>query len=289
MEKFKRSNYYYIHTFNYKDINIKVTIDSTFKINTHTNILDKNNLKNIHVHTSYEIFFNEFDSLDLMTMDGVLSFSEPVVIIPPFFKHFTLNCKNYRFLVDFSCNKSSAESYFKNLLSIFNSEKITALKTSNIINIYILELDKILKRNAIAKHDRITSILYLIFSEIFDNNNNRLLLEKTNESTNYVPIIDEIINSRISENIDLDYLSKELFLCKKQVSRIIKQVYGTKLSILIKEKKLSAAALLLEQTNMKIKEISETLYFSSEYYFNSLFKNKYGCAPLQYRKKHKKS
>jgi AraC-like DNA-binding protein len=50
-------------------------------------------------------------------------------------------------------------------------------------------------------------------------------------------------------------------------------------------KKLELAKKLLDNTNLTVKQISEKLCFSDEYYFSSLFKNKIGVSPSVYRKK----
>ena len=61
--------------------------------------------------------------------------------------------------------------------------------------------------------------------------------------------------------------------------------YGTTLSKLIADRKTSAAAMLLKNTDESVSEIIRKLNFGTECYFYSLFKKKYACTPLAYRNK----
>jgi YesN/AraC family two-component response regulator len=49
------------------------------------------------------------------------------------------------------------------------------------------------------------------------------------------------------------------------------------------EKKISFAKKLLVDTSLSVKQISDKLCFSDEYYFSNIFKKKTGQTPSQYR------
>ena len=173
-------------------------------------------------------------------------------------------------------------------MSVFDKNNITQLPISPHIVFYLSQLDSLLQSNTYAKTLRITSVLSLLFFEIFGFYNFNITEKNTlNNSKNYIPLIDTIITQQLSEHISLSYIAKKLFLCEKQVSRIIKQEYGTTFPTLIKQKKLSVAAMLLTKTDMTIQEIADILAFNTENYFFSIFKKEYGCSPLKYRKLHK--
>jgi two-component system response regulator YesN len=42
-------------------------------------------------------------------------------------------------------------------------------------------------------------------------------------------------------------------------------------------------------TSLSVKEVAQKLCFSDEYYFSNIFKEKVGCSPSQYRKRHTES
>jgi AraC-like DNA-binding protein len=101
----------------------------------------------------------------------------------------------------------------------------------------------------------------------------------------YLPKIEELIKLNLfTEHITLDFLAERLFLSKKQVSRIIKRGYNCSLPELVTNAKLTIAAAQLRRTKKHISEIIRELNFQTENYFFTLFKKKYGCTPLAYRK-----
>ncbi len=296
MKNFLKSqaSHFYTHRFDIEDISIKVVIDSTFKMNLQNkmnslNQIPLNTYKDLHFHVSYEYFFISDGNLDLLTFNGDSNYTNSIIVIPPFYKHISINGKNYRFLVEYSKNKTNSNvPLYDVLIPLIDKENISQFPISPQITFYLSQLDSLLQKETYAKNIRITSILSLIFSELFNFYNLNLETKSiSSHSKNYVPLIDTIINEQFSENLTLATLSKKLFLCEKQVSRIIKHEYGTSFSVLIKQKKLSIAAILLKQTNMSIQEISDTLSFNTENYFYSLFKKEYGCSPLKYRKQYK--
>ena len=65
---------------------------------------------------------------------------------------------------------------------------------------------------------------------------------------------------------------KETF--KKKVAENVKFLY---------RKKLEEARSLLHYSDRSISEISEYLCFSSQSYFQNVFKKKYGMTPIRYR------
>ena len=65
-----------------------------------------------------------------------------------------------------------------------------------------------------------------------------------------------------------------------------KKETGESIAHYIRRAKLEEAKLLLAYSNVSLQEISNTLYFSSQPYFQNLFKKEYGITPLVYRKKH---
>ncbi len=70
----------------------------------------------------------------------------------------------------------------------------------------------------------------------------------------------------------------------KQLSRIFMRYENISAFDYIREQRITYAQKLLRETQLSIKEISETMNFSSEYYFNSFFKANCGVPPGVYRK-----
>ncbi|GKX29402.1 hypothetical protein SH1V18_18820 [Vallitalea longa] len=91
-------------------------------------------------------------------------------------------------------------------------------------------------------------------------------------------IHDNIGNKIITKNI-ADYI----YLSEKQVNRIIKKKTNLSTKQYINKIKLNKAKDLLKNTDLLIKEISEKLGFSSEYYFSQFFKREEGYPPGMFR------
>ncbi|MCM1223446.1 MAG: helix-turn-helix transcriptional regulator, partial [Lachnospiraceae bacterium] len=54
----------------------------------------------------------------------------------------------------------------------------------------------------------------------------------------------------------------------------------------VTECRMREAKMLLKYTDKSLAEISEYLHFSSQPYFQNVFKNMYGVTPAKYRREH---
>ena len=66
-----------------------------------------------------------------------------------------------------------------------------------------------------------------------------------------------------------------------------KKETGMSVSQYIRHAKVKRAQVLLESTDMSVREIAENLAFNTVNYFIQSFRDTTGCTPAQYRKKHK--
>lgn len=116
--------------------------------------------------------------------------------------------------------------------------------------------------------------------------------------------------NRIAENKIPDGISKEVYHCMcyirnhtndiisiEDVARLIhhsnsyiigrfRQELGINIGAYIRRCKLEEAKSLLIYSDKSLSEISNYLCFSSQSYFQNVFKKKYGVTPMQYRKQH---
>lgn len=103
-------------------------------------------------------------------------------------------------------------------------------------------------------------------------------------SAEYAFEIEKAISGCINEKITLSDVAAALYLSEKQTSRIIIKNYGKPLSAVIADRRLTAAALLLKNTDKSVSQIAFETGFNTECRFFDLFKRKYGLTPLSYRK-----
>lgn len=104
------------------------------------------------------------------------------------------------------------------------------------------------------------------------------------------PLVHQVLNyiaTHINEPLTVNSIARILYQNRSYLSRIFKSEMGINLSDYIVERKLLEAKDLLRFSERSISEISNFLAFSSQSYFQTIFKKKYGITPLQYRKQEK--
>ena len=95
----------------------------------------------------------------------------------------------------------------------------------------------------------------------------------------------QYISNKINSPICVEEIAKTLNMDRSTLSKKFKRELGFNISSYIMRRKLEEAKSLLTYTDKTISEISEYLCFSSQSYFQNVFKKKYGCTPKEYRKK----
>ena len=87
------------------------------------------------------------------------------------------------------------------------------------------------------------------------------------------------------ENPDIHKLAEKYGYTPYYFSKKFKQEVGMSLRDFAVEKKVERAKYLLDHTNMSVSDISETLGFSSQSYFGSVFRRIAGMSPSEYQMK----
>lgn len=94
----------------------------------------------------------------------------------------------------------------------------------------------------------------------------------------------EVLDGAVFDNITVEDLTKQLFVSKTILTREFRNMYGMSPYHYYLNKKLSQAKLMLHNSNLSVKEISDKLCFTDEHYFSGLFKRKVGVSPSVFRK-----
>ncbi len=81
----------------------------------------------------------------------------------------------------------------------------------------------------------------------------------------------------------LSEISEMLYYNMHNLSRSIKEKTGSNFTELLQEKRLSQAAYLLKNTEMKVANISQAVGYENVSYFHRIFAEKYGVSPKKYR------
>lgn len=117
------------------------------------------------------------------------------------------------------------------------------------------------------------------------------ILEKKqeNRSMSY-PCVDAVIQAVhefSDKEISLKTLAARLNMHPSYLGNIFRQHTGFYFNDYLNEERLKYAAELIENSDMKLKDIVDKAGFSSQTYFNRQFKRKYGAAPNAYRREMK--
>ena len=97
----------------------------------------------------------------------------------------------------------------------------------------------------------------------------------------------QYISNHVNKEITVAEVASELGLDRSTLSKKFTRELGFNISSYIMRRKLEEAKSLLTYTDKTISEISEYLCFSTQAYFQNVFKKKYGMTPREYRFKHK--
>jgi AraC-like DNA-binding protein len=96
----------------------------------------------------------------------------------------------------------------------------------------------------------------------------------------------QFIRNNLNKPIAVDDVARYTGKSRSLVSKKFKQEMGINLNSFIVSCKLETAWGLLRFTEKPISDISAYLYFSSQSYFQNLFKKKYGLTPNKFRQTH---
>ena len=246
------------------------------------------NMKSVHSHFTYEVFFVTEGTLELVTEGNSEIYEKKVLIIPPKIRHYSVPSGTGSFCLLFSFEKGRRQSKWQQEIEANLRKGVCQLPLSEDMGFYIRKIAEKCTQTGIAVEKEEALLASLIFYEIIG----KLLPEdygKQEANTGNAKHIYEIetyINFNINKRhrITLSEVAKHIALSTRQVSRIIQKEYNCSLGELITDKRLASAEMLIKNTDMPVGVIAQQANLGSANYFYVLFKKRYGVSPLQYRK-----
>lgn len=145
------------------------------------------------------------------------------------------------------------------------------------IDVYSKRKEEI-KRNIQTKINLLEIIQELYDKGCFSEVANPAKTEMQREILNY-------IQDNYMDKITLAMLAQQFHMSEKYVSNYFVQNFHLPFSNYVVHLRLTEAAKLLETTDLPVTEVGIQVGFYNTSYFIRAFKNAYGMAPLQYRKK----
>lgn len=136
------------------------------------------------------------------------------------------------------------------------------------------------KLNRLEKRDYLTSALLIELFEAY--------IEQQDYSTSHAKIehLKEWIRSNMSSTLTVNEVAESVHLNRNYLTRVFKKYTGMTTFQYINKLKIEIASLLLLRTEMSIKEVSYTAYFTTPKMFMRRFKIETGLSPTEYRNKY---
>ena len=97
------------------------------------------------------------------------------------------------------------------------------------------------------------------------------------------------IRSHTNESVSIDDVARQVHRSSSHMMRRFKEELGIHIGAFITRCKLEEAKTLLTYSDKSLSEISNYLCFSSQSYFQNVFKKQYGITPMQHRKNTQKN
>ncbi len=94
----------------------------------------------------------------------------------------------------------------------------------------------------------------------------------------------QYVRDNVLRPVTLSEVASYCCISEKQLTRIFKKSDGVTVTEYIRKERCLHIEKLLAERNLSLREISDMMNFSSEYYFNAVFKKLSGMTPGAYRK-----
>ena len=101
----------------------------------------------------------------------------------------------------------------------------------------------------------------------------------------YIEVVVDYIEKNYASYITLDHVAEKVFLNPVYLSYLFKKVTGVKFSDYLNELRVKKATELLENSTLRIGEISTKVGYKDSRYFSEVFKKRMGLTPNEYRNK----
>ena len=108
-------------------------------------------------------------------------------------------------------------------------------------------------------------------------------IKKGDRYDKFMRNVTSYIREHLTDEFSVDQMAKDLYLSRSYLSTKFKKETGMTLSQYMQEQKIEKAKSLLKTTDRSILEIATYLGFSSQGYFQNVFKKCTGMTPKDYR------
>lgn len=108
-------------------------------------------------------------------------------------------------------------------------------------------------------------------------------LSRAGRSSKFMRTAAAYIREHLSDGITVEQMARDLYMSRSHLSARFKKENGASISAYIRQQKIKKAQEYLKNTDRTLLEISTYLGFSSQGYFQNVFKKATGMTPTEYR------
>lgn len=130
----------------------------------------------------------------------------------------------------------------------------------------------------------VINLIQLLFIQVLRNYSKTVLFYNYEMGSDFTLVLQYIQHNY--RKLTLSTLAGFFHYTEPYLCALIKKNTGHTFSELIRELKLADAVKLLTNTDMKIREIADTVGYNSADHFSRTFRDVFHCSPQQYRKDH---
>lgn len=243
-----------------------------------------------HIHKEFEVLMVKKIPLKVNVQgEEFILDEEDIVIINPQVVHSTLAKLNHlQYLIQFNFPTILDEKDVKNIFSYNYKKPYMIFKKGeenyDELAYYILNIHKSNTDDSYST-DYIKGYfyhLYAFFQKI--GFMEPQTIDTSKKGYDKIHKITDYINENYAENITLESLSRDFYINPSYLCRLFKEVTNLTIFEYLNQIRVKNAELFLTSTDKSIMEISQLLGFSSQTYFNRVFKSIMMLTPSEYRK-----
>ena len=254
----------------------------------------------LHTHSYYEILFSLEGGFFLDLADGACKEVRmgDVCLIPPGVYHGTRSCgdTSKKLALRFRYVREAGQTQSGSLYEIFH-RAMTACEdvilfdgdSDMVHQVDELHREILTPGRAMKEYTEVLlNQLYLLLTRKLDR---RLQVDVTakqadvgDEREQRRIWIEEYFQKYYCSSITEEHMAEQMCLSKRQVSRVLREIYGKSFRQLLIGERLNRAAQLLLITDWSVEDIAEAVGYTSLSGFYSAFRQKFGVSAGQYRK-----
>lgn len=288
----RREYEYHTVDFSIDDLHCRLITDRGFN---HKTVSTDSNL--LHSHYYQEMFFVSSGKVDILFSDHAVTLSEnDWICIAPDVLHnsvlhneTTLQTQRYVFAFTLASDneKSSLLAEFR---QIFQSVPYRILRGDERLSALYRRMISYYTDLSLKTDDRVR-LLAACFPELLFYS--KVMLGASGSGAAPTPVcadreyqqylINAYINQHYMEDFNPEELGRLVYLSVQQVSRIVRRMTGHTLHRYVIFLRMQSAAKLLTETKLKVKDIAESVGYTSIHGFYAAFSNAYNTTPKNYR------